>query len=155
MASAAAAAAAEATANAVAATGQPGTTYAAPPESGKLPPKAEPAKPAPKPAEPKPAAVKPAPVATAAATPAPVRVHNGTASPWRAQLGAFGVEANARNLWTALEKKNPAFAGRTPYLVKSGKLTRLQAGGFANKGEAESFCASVRKSGQACLVMNR
>lgn len=160
VASAAAAAAAEATANAVAATGQPGTTYAAPPESGKLPPKPEPAKPAPKPAEPKPAPVKPAPVkaapvATAAATPAPVRVHNGTASPWRAQLGAFGVEANARNLWTALEKKNPAFAGRTPYLVKSGKLTRLQAGGFANKGEAESFCASVRKSGQACLVLDR
>ncbi len=159
-ASAAAAAAAEATADALAATGKPGTSYAAPPESGKLPPKAEPAKPAPKPAEPKPAPVKPAPVkaapvATAAAAPAPVRVHNGTASPWRAQLGAFGVEANARSLWASLEKKNPAFAARTPYLVKSGKLTRLQAGGFANKGEAESFCASVRKDGQACLVLDR
>lgn len=154
VASAAAAAAAEATAEAVAATGQPGTTYAAPPESGKLPPKPEPAKPAPKPAEPKPAPVKAAPVATAAA-PAAVRVHNGAASPWRAQLGAFGVEANARGLWASLEKKNPALAGRTPYLVKSGKLTRLQAGGFANKGEAESFCASVRKDGQACLVIDR
>ncbi len=155
VASAAAAAAAEATADAVAATGQPdtppGTTYVAPPESGKLPPKPEPAKPA----APRPGPVKAAPVATAAA-PAPVRVHNGAAtSPWRAQLGAFGVEANARNLWTALEKKNPAFAGRQPYLVKSGKLTRLQAGGFANKGEAESFCASVRKGGQACLVVDK
>jgi cell division septation protein DedD len=151
-ASAAAAAAAEATADALAATGQPGTSYAAPPESGKLPPKAEPAKPA----APKPAPVKAAPVATAAATPAPVRVHSGTASsPWRAQLGAFGVEANARNLWTALEKKNSAFAGRTPYLVKSGKLTRLQAGGFATKGDAESFCAAVRKGGQACLVVDK
>ena len=155
VASAAAAAAAEATANAVAATGQSGTTYAAPPESGKLPPKPEPAKPTPKPAEPKPAAVKAAPVATAAVTPAPVRVHNGTASPWRAQLGAFGVEANARNLWTALEKKNPAFAARTPYLVKTGKLTRLQAGGFATKGDAESFCAALRKDGQACLVVDK
>lgn len=158
-ASAAAAAAAEATADAVAATGQPGaspgTTYAPPPESGKLPPKGEPAKPAPKPAETRPAPVKAAPVA-ATATPAPVRVHSGApASPWRAQLGAFGVEANARNLWTALEKKNPAFAGRTPYLVKNGKLTRLQAGGFANKGEAETFCASVRKDGQACLVVDK
>lgn len=146
VASAAAAAAAEATANAVAATGNPGTTYAAPPESGKFPPKPEPAKPAP---------AKPAPVATAAATPAPVRVHSGTASPWRAQLGAFGVEANARNLWATLEKKNPAFTGRTPYLVKSGKLTRLQAGGFANKREAESFCAAASKSGQACLVVDK
>ncbi len=152
-ASAAAAAAAEATADAVAATGQPGTTYAAPPESGKLPPKPEPAKPAPKPAEPKAAPAKAATVA-AAAPPAPVRVHSGgKASPWRAQLGAFGVEANARNLWASLEKKNPAFAGRQPYLVKSGKLTRLQAGGFANKGEAESFCAAVSKGGQACLVV--
>jgi len=155
VASAAAAAAAEATAEAVAATGQPGTTYAAPPESGKLPPKPEPAKPAPKPAEAKPAPVKAAPVATAAATPAPVRVHTGTASPWRAQLGAFGVEANARNLWASLEKKNPAFAGRTPFLVKSGKLTRLQAGGFANKGEAETFCAAVGKGGQACMVVDK
>lgn len=150
VASAAAAAAAEATADAVAATGQPGTSYAAPPESGKLPPKAEPAKPAPKPA-----AAKAAPVATAAATPAPVRVHSGTTSPWRAQLGAFGVEGNARNLWAALEKKNSAFAGRTPYLVKSGKLTRLQAGGFASKGDAESFCAAVRKGGQSCLVVDK
>jgi cell division septation protein DedD len=160
VASAAAAAAAEATANAVAATGQasttPGTTYAAPPEGGKLPPKPEPAKPAAaKPAAEKPAPAKAAPVATAATTPAPVRVHSGTASPWRAQLGAFGVEANARNLWASLEKKNPAFAGRTPYLVKSGKLTRLQAGGFATKGEAESFCAAASKGGQACMVVDK
>src|SRR3546814_12147129 len=71
------------------------------------------------------------------------------------QLGAFGVEANARKLWLDLEKRNSAFTERQPYLVKSGKLTRLQAGGFANKGEAESFCASVRKGGQACLEIGR
>ena len=152
VASAAAAAAAEATADAVAATGQPGTTYAPPPESGRLPSKVEPAKPA----GTKPAAVKAAPVVTAAAMPTPVRIHSGAAaSTWRAQLGAFGVEANARNLWATLEKKNPAFAGRTQHMVKSGKLTRLQAGGFANKGEAETFCSSVRKGGQACLVVDK
>jgi uncharacterized protein len=151
-ANAAAAAAAEATADAAAATAAastaPGTTYTAPPESGDLP--TQPAKPVA--VKPAPAPVKAAPVA---ATPAPVRVHSGTASPWRAQLGAFGVEANARNLWNQFEKKNPAFADRQPYLVKSGKLTRLQAGGFANKGEAESFCATVRKGGQACLVVDK
>ncbi|OHD10160.1 SPOR domain-containing protein [Sphingopyxis sp. RIFCSPHIGHO2_12_FULL_65_19] len=141
VASAAAAAAAEATADAVAATGQPGTSYSAPPES--------------------PAPAGPAPI-KAASTPA-ARVHSspasasapGTASAWRAQLGAFGVEANARNLWAALEKKTPALAGRQPYFVKSGKLTRLLAGGFANKGEAESFCAATRKSGQPCLVVDK
>jgi len=153
VASAAAAAAAEATADAVAATGEPGTTYAAPPASDKLPPKAETAKPAkadPAPAKPAPAKPEPAKAASA-----PVRVHNGGASPWRAQLGAFGVEANARNLWAALERKNSAFADRTPYLVRTGKLTRLQAGGFANRNEAESFCATVRKDGQACLVVDK
>lgn len=156
---AAAVAAAEATAEAAAAAAsastEPGTTYTAPPESGSLPavksakpaPPPAPAKPAPKPFNDDPVAV--------VETPAPVRVHSGAASPWRAQLGAFGVEANARNLWNQLEKKNPAFAARQPYLVKSGKLTRLQAGGFANKGEAESFCAAVRKGGQACLVVDK
>ncbi|WP_332818994.1 SPOR domain-containing protein [Sphingopyxis sp.] len=163
-ASAAAAAAAEATANAAAAsaTAQPGTTYAPPPESGTLARAREPRKPVavePPPASPTPVAPKSTPVKAApapvTAAPAPVRVHNGATSPWRAQLGAFGVEANARKLWLDLEKKNPAFTKRQPYLVKNGKLTRLQAGGFANKGEAESFCASVRKGGQACLVVDK
>ena len=135
---------------------QPGTSYPAPPESGKLPPAAPPAKPAATAPAPAPTPAKPAPPPQpkpAAAKPAPVR--SAAASPWRAQLGAFGVEANARNLWASLEKKNPAFASRQPYLVKSGKITRLQAGGFANKAEAESFCATVRKDGQACLVVDK
>jgi cell division septation protein DedD len=146
-ASAAAAAAAEATAQAAAATAQPGATYAPPPESGTLSP--APAKPAK--AEPAPAKGEPA-----RAAPVPVRVHSGAApSPWRAQLGAFGVDGNARKLWATLEKKHPAVAARQPYLVKSGKLTRLQAGGFANKGEAENFCAALRTDGQACLVVDK
>ncbi|MDO9370205.1 MAG: SPOR domain-containing protein [Sphingopyxis sp.] len=154
-ASAAAAAAAEATANAAAATAQPGTTYAAPPESGTLS-----TAPAPKtPVKIEPVAAKPAATAPKPApAPAPVKaapVQSAAASAWRAQLGAFGVEANARSLWATLEKKNAAFASRQPYLVKSGKLTRLQAGGFANKAEADAFCASVSKSGQACLVVDK
>ncbi|MDO9366937.1 MAG: SPOR domain-containing protein [Sphingopyxis sp.] len=153
VASAAAAAATEATAKAAAATAQPGTTYAPPPESASLSAPPAPAKPAPVAAKPAPAAPKPAPVK--AATAAPSSSATATASPWRAQLGAFGVEANARNLWTTLEKKNPAFASRQPYLVKTGKLTRLQAGGFADKAEADAFCASVSKSGQACLVVDK
>lgn len=137
-AAAAATAAAEATAEAMAATGQPGTTYAAPPvKAGE----------APKPSNNDPIAI----VETAA----PARVDERAASPWRAQLGAFGVEANARNLWASLKKKHSEFAGREPHLVKSGKLTRLQAGGFPNKGAAENFCAALRKDGQACLVVDK
>ena len=85
-------------------------------------------------------------------TPVPADTTTGT-SPWRAQFGAFGVEANARSLWAALRKKYPAVAARQPVYVKAGAVTRLQAGGFANKGQAESLCATVRKGGQACMVV--
>ena len=145
---AAATAASEATAAAAAAKSTaPGTTYAAPPESGTLPPRAEPAKVEPaKPAPPKPApqpAAKPAQAVAAA---------SGT-SPWRAQLGAFGVEGNARSLWASLGKKYPAVAARQPAYVKAGTVTRLQTAGFAGKADAESFCATLRKGGQACMVV--
>jgi hypothetical protein len=137
---AAATAASEATAAATAAKGgAPGTTYAAPPESGTLPPKPEP----------KPAKVTPAPQPEKAVT-----VHTGT-SPWRAQFGAFGVEANARSLWKSLEKSYPALAGRQPVYAKAGAVTRLQTAGFASKADAESLCAAVRKGGQACLVVSQ
>lgn len=101
---------------------------------------------APKPA---PTAAKPAPQAAK-----PVTVHNGT-SPWRAQFGAFGVEANARSLWASLERKYPALAARQPSYVKAGTVTRLQAGGFASKGDAENLCVTVRKGGQACMVVSK
>lgn len=145
---AAATAASEAAAAATAAKSTaPGTTYAAPPESGTLPPKAEP----------KPAPVKPKPAVNnqpikVVETPVPADVVTGT-SPWRAQLGAFGVEGNARSLWASLGRKYPAVAARQPAYVKAGAVTRLQTAGFANKGQAENFCATLRKGGQACMVV--
>lgn len=135
----------------------PGTSYEAPPQDGSLP---SATKPAPvKPAPVKPAPVKPQPPVNNAPikvveTPVPADTVTGT-SPWHAQLGAFGVEANARNLWASLEKKYPAVAARQPSLVKAGNVTRLQAGGFANKGQAENFCATIRKGGQACMVVSK
>ncbi|APZ98695.1 hypothetical protein BWQ93_09450 [Sphingopyxis sp. QXT-31] len=123
----------------------PGTSYAAPPESGDMPPAAAPPKPAPAPVK---AAPQPAPPAAAA----PVRT--ASADKWRAQLGAFSNQGNARNLWVALEKKYPALASNQPYLVQSGKLTRLQAGDFATKGEADKFCAAVGSASQPCVVMS-
>lgn len=136
---------------------QPGTSYPAPPETGPLPPVPAPVPVAvdrpTAPTTPPPAPIA-APVAPAQPlAPAPRKL--AAESSWRAQLGAFGVEANARNLWTTLEGKYPAIAARQPYLVKNGKITRLQAGGFANKAEADSFCATMRKGGQPCLVIDR
>ncbi|MGH6652544.1 MAG: SPOR domain-containing protein [Sphingopyxis sp.] len=147
---AAATAAAEATAEAAAAASStPGTSYAAPPESGDLPPVAAtpalPPKPAPTPV--KAAPPKPQPAAPAAA------VATAPADNWRAQLGAFSQDGNARSLWTALEKKYPGLAARQPYLVKSGKLTRLQAGNFATRADADKFCATVGSASQPCVVM--
>ena len=137
-------AAVEATAAADAAKGKPGTTYAPPPASEKQPVAAVKSKP--KPANNAPIAVR--------ETPTPARPTGGN-SPWRAQLGAFGVEGNARNLWASLGKKHPAVAARQPIYLKTGKVTRLQTGGFANKGEANNFCAALAKSGQACLVVDK
>jgi len=135
----------------------PGTSYAAPPEKGPLPPAETPAPPPTPAPTPTPA---PAPVqekvvvaTPKAVTPAPAPTAGK--SPWRAQLGAFGVEANARNLWRSVEKAYPAAAARQPYLVKSGKLTRLQVGDFASKADAESFCSAVKKDGRPCLVVDR
>ena len=133
----------------------PGTSYAAPPEKGPLPPaetSAPPPTPAPAPA-PAPVQQKVVVATPKAAQPAPAPAAGK--SPWRAQLGAFGVEANARNLWRSVEKAYPAAAARQPYLVKSGKLTRLQVGDFASKADAESFCSAVKKDSRPCLVVDR
>jgi len=116
---------------------KPGTSYVAPPASGPLPAKSVPAR------------------ATAPAAPTPARAAAVPDSPWRAQLGAFGVEANARNLWKRLAAQYPAVASREPLLVKSGKLTRLQAGGFSGKAQAADFCATMQQGGQPCLVVDK
>ena len=91
------------------------------------------------------AAAAPAP---APATPAP---RDLTSGPWRVQLGAFGVAGNAERLWSRLENR-PEIAGRARLLVPSGRVTRLMAGGYASRAEAQAACNSLRRSGQDCLV---
>jgi cell division septation protein DedD len=71
---------------------------------------------------------------------------------WRVQLGAFGVAGNAQGLWARL-KTNAAFAGRQPFYVPAGKLTKLQAGPFATRAEAQAACAKL--GGQACIPVQR
>jgi uncharacterized protein len=109
---------------------------------------------APKPI-PTPVKVAPAKAASAkAATSTPVKAPASDGA-WRIQLGAFGEEANARKLWTALESRLPDLAALQPYLKASGNVTRLQAGPFANKSAAEAMCTKVKASGQACLAVPR
>lgn len=129
----------------------PGTDYGAPPEIPEGAPSGTAGLPEKRPA---PVAVPAAAPtsATPAPAPAPAAVKRGG---FRAQLGAFGDEARARALWTGLERKYPAFGAAQPYLVKAGAVTRLQAGDFASRGDAENFCAKVRPGGQACIVVAR
>jgi TPR repeat protein len=99
------------------------------------PPKEAPPKPASKPAS------KPAPAA-AEAEPTPA------SGAWRIQLGAFSQKGNAEALYRKLAGSG-ALAGRKPFYVAAGAVTRLQVGPFATRAAAEAACAALK--GQACF----
>ena len=90
----------------------------------------------------------PAPAKFAIAMPRPVvPVAAAPASGgWRIQLGAFGVAGNAQALWANL-KSNLVLDGRQAFYVPAGKLTRLQAGPFASRADAQAACAKVGVAG--------
>ena len=91
---------------------------------------AQPAKPKEKPAEP---AVRPASPATGA---------------WRIQLGAFSQRSSAENLFKKVSGAAP-LAGRGPFYVSAGPVTRLQVGPFASRAAAQAACNALK--GQACF----
>ena len=104
----------------------------------------------------KPEAPKPAPTRTAAPSTAPKRpatmpkpapAANG---PWRVQLGAFGVASNADALWAKV-KGRPEMAGHAKALAPAGRLSKLQATGFASKADADAACARLSAGGFGCL----
>jgi hypothetical protein len=74
--------------------------------------------------------------------PAPV-----TGGGWRIQLGAFSQRASAEALYQRLAGKQ-ALAGRGPFYVPAGSMTRLQVGPFASKAAAAAACTSL---GTACF----
>jgi TPR repeat protein len=107
----------------------------------------------PVPAKPKPVKVAAAktpvakaPVAKAPIAKAPVpKAVPATVSPatgWRIQLGAFSQRGAAEALYQRVSGK-PALAGRGPYYVASGAVTRLQVGPFASKAAAAAACSSL------------
>ncbi|MEL7445674.1 MAG: SPOR domain-containing protein [Pseudomonadota bacterium] len=81
----------------------------------------------------------------------PVSSQATNTGPWRVQLGAFGVASNADRLWNKVSGSS-ALAGKQKMLVPAGKVTRLQAGGFSSRSEAERVCDSLKRQGQACMV---
>lgn len=87
----------------------------------------------------------PKPAITAAA---PAR-----SGPWRIQLGAFSEAGRAKALWSSLERSVSGLGGLQPFMVKAGAITKLQAGPFQTKAQAESQCIAVKRNGQACLAV--
>lgn len=103
-----------------------------------------------------PAPPKPAPtVGVPPARPAPAIVKADPASgPWKLQLGAFGVPGNADRMWNQLSGRKE-LAGRKKIKVATGSLTRLLAGGYASRAEANAACGSLKRAGHACLVTQK
>lgn len=93
----------------------------------------------------------PAPAPRPAPQPAVAAAQPAASGPWRVQLGAFGVAANADRLWASLARR-PELAGRQKLLVPAGNLTKLQIGGFASQAQAQAACNSLKAAGQNCLV---
>lgn len=89
-----------------------------------------------KPPAPKPTVSPPPKVATAPASGA-----------WRIQLGAFSQRGAAEALYQRVSGK-AALAGRRPFYIEAGSVTRLQVGPFASKAAAASACSTL---GVACF----
>ncbi|MXP25786.1 sporulation protein [Altererythrobacter indicus] len=105
-----------------------------------------------------PAPVKPAPASKpdGAKEPRPVgasaQVSTVSAGgKWRVQLGAFSVPGNAERLWAQLHNR-PELRGHPKLLVPAGRVNKLQAGGYASRGAAQSACNALKQAGQDCLV---
>ena len=103
----------------------------------------------------------PQPVAEAPSSPAVIAARDavsqardatGTGDPANAGAScAFAVAGNAERLWARLSER-PEISGRERLLLPTGRVTRLQAGGFSSRDEARVACNSLRRSGQDCLV---
>ncbi|MEL6875282.1 MAG: SPOR domain-containing protein, partial [Pseudomonadota bacterium] len=124
-------------------------------QTAQLPPsRAVPPAPQPRPVSPPPVTIPapaPAPAVAPRPAPAPAPVR-ATSADWRVQLGAFSDQNKARNLWTSLEGRISALRQLQPYLVKAGNITRLQAGPFATRADADRMCSTVKSTGNACIV---
>jgi len=66
------------------------------------------------------------------------------------QLGAFGLPANADALWTRASRR-PELAGHPRINVPAGRVTKLQAGGFASQAAAAAACAALGRTGITCI----
>ncbi len=96
-------------------------------------------------------AASPPPAPVVVARGEPPRPAPAASGPWRVQLGAFSVASNAEQLWARLSGR-VELAGKQRLMVPAGRVTKLQAGGYASRAAADAACRSLKQSGQDCLV---
>ena len=85
------------------------------------------------------------------ATPTRTAATERTAGQWKVQLGAFGVPGNVGRMWNSVAAL-PEIEGRERIEKPAGRLTILQAGGYASRSEANAACAALKRRGHDCLV---
>lgn len=95
---------------------------------------------------------QPAPRTSVAASPAPAPTAPVASGPWRVQLGAFGVSANADAMWNRVRGR-PELAGHGRIDQRAGAVTKLQAGGFASEAAARSACGRLVAAGFTCIAV--
>lgn len=76
-------------------------------------------------------------------------------SAWQVQLGAFGEATRAQTQWNAIAAKVPSLAATSHRFEQAGAMTRLLAGAFATRAEADALCARVKAAGADCIVKPR
>jgi cell division septation protein DedD len=71
---------------------------------------------------------------------------------WRVQFGAFGQAGNAQRQWQAI-RRVAGVGSLQPQYVRSGPLTKLQAGPLASRAAADRVCSAARSAGHDCIVV--
>ncbi|MGP1353085.1 MAG: SPOR domain-containing protein [Parasphingopyxis sp.] len=101
---------------------------------------------------------RPAPAMTAAAPPPPpppAPAPVARSGDWRIQLGSFRERARAESLWRSVSGRSSTLASLQPYLVRAGPYTRLQAGPFQTRAEAQRACSAATRAGSECITVRR
>ena len=72
---------------------------------------------------------------------------------WRVQLGAFSSRGAAQSRWDDVRRAVPALADSQPFYQAAGALTRIQAGSYRSRSEADAACRAVKATGRACFAV--
>ncbi len=127
-----------------------GVSYAPPPEDGRPSPVTTPER------RTAPATTRTAEAPRRTPAPAPAQTERtetpaAASGAWRVQLGAFSSADNARRQWSQVSRRVAALGKLQPSYPKAGALTRLRAGSFTSRADAERICSAVRAAGAACI----